>query len=504
MSVLVDTTLGSFTVDLFTESAPIASRNFLKLCKLKAYHGTLFFNVQSGYIAQGGDPTGTGRGGASVFSLLHGAQASGGFEPEVRPHLRHSRRGTLSYVPGPDGRNGSQFLVTLRDKCPSLDDRYTIFGTIADEAWPASLAAIDAALCDDAGRPFVDVRIRHTHVLVDPFDDPRGLADLVPPASPLWTCPPSESVAPRLAPEEAAAIAAEAAAIASGRVLTAEELAGRKEARAAQDASSRAVLLEMVGDLPSADAKPPETALFVCKLNPITTSKDLETIFSRFGEISQCDIVRDDKTGASLCYGFVNFQTRAAAETAYLKMDNVLIDDRRIRVDFSQSVAGHWNAFARKRLSLGASSSANAAPPSVSRRAPIPHAAGGGANGSALMASVMSQIHSRLGAIAAASQSAALPPQMHAAVAPPGTSHIVRGSDDRREQGCDRRSRSRSRSRDRHRERRRHHERRSRSPARDDHRERRSRSRSHDRHRHHRRRHHRSRSRSATPHAPTR
>lgn len=85
--------------------------------------------------------------------------------------------------------------------------------------------------------------------------------------------------------------------------------------------------------------KPPENVLFVCKLNPVTNDEDLETIFSRFGEIISCNIVRDKKTGDSLCYAFIEYENKEDAEQAFFKMDNVLIDDRRIHVDFSQSVA---------------------------------------------------------------------------------------------------------------------------------------------------------------------
>lgn len=56
-------------------------------------------------------------------------------------------------------------------------------------------------------------------------------------------------------------------------------------ARRARDASSRAITLEILGDISSADIAPPENVLFVCKLNPITEEEDLELIFSRFGPI---------------------------------------------------------------------------------------------------------------------------------------------------------------------------------------------------------------------------
>lgn len=59
-----------------------------------------------------------------------------------------------------------------------------------------------------------------------------------------------------------------------------------------REAQNRAVVLEMIGDLPEADAKPPSNMLFLCKLNPVTTEEDLEIIFSRFGTVTSCDIIR--------------------------------------------------------------------------------------------------------------------------------------------------------------------------------------------------------------------
>ena len=102
--------------------------------------------------------------------------------------------------------------------------------------------------------------------------------------------------------------------------------------------------------MPDANVKPPDNILFVCKLNPVTTSEDLELIFSRFGEIKRyyplnihllqsCEVVRDWKTGDSLQYAFIEFVNPEDCEEAYFKMDNVLVDDRRIHVDFSQSVS---------------------------------------------------------------------------------------------------------------------------------------------------------------------
>ena len=73
-------------------------------------------------------------------------------------------------------------------------------------------------------------------------------------------------------------------------VVSAEEAERRRK-----DASAAALTLEIVGDLPHADIRPPENVLFVCKLNPVTKSEDLELIFSRFGRINSCEVIKDKK-----------------------------------------------------------------------------------------------------------------------------------------------------------------------------------------------------------------
>ncbi len=105
----------------------------------------------------------------------------------------------------------------------------------------------------------------------------------------------------------------------------------------------------MVGDLPFAEIRPPENILFVCKLNPVTRSEDLELIFSRFGRIMSCEVIKDKKTGDSLQYAFIEFDKKDDAERAYFKMQNVLVDDRRIWVDFSQSVSRLHGDWVKKR-----------------------------------------------------------------------------------------------------------------------------------------------------------
>lgn len=121
----------------------------------------------------------------------------------------------------------------------------------------------------------MDIRILHTIILDDPYDDPKGL--VVPDSSPVRVVP-EEEVVPR--------------------GLTKEDLADKTEGKSLQEiekekrraeAQSNAVLLEMLGDLPDADVKPPENVLFVCQLNPVTEDEDLKMIFFRFG-VKSCEV----------------------------------------------------------------------------------------------------------------------------------------------------------------------------------------------------------------------
>ncbi|CDY30664.1 BnaC06g10280D [Brassica napus] len=70
MSVIIGTTVGDLLIDLFIEKCPKTCLNFLKLCKIKYYHNSLFHTVNKDSIAVTGDPTGTGTGGDSIFQVL--------------------------------------------------------------------------------------------------------------------------------------------------------------------------------------------------------------------------------------------------------------------------------------------------------------------------------------------------------------------------------------------------------------------------------------------------
>lgn len=248
----------------------------------------------------------------------------------------------MATAPSPDDPDeryaGSQFIITLANDIDHLDKKAAVFGQVV-EGFDV-LEKINAAFVDDKGRPLKDIRILHTVVLDDPYDDPEGLVE--PPESPV----PS------------------AAQLATVRVGYDETLEEEKDPEALEkvrrerEARAQALTLEMVGDLPFAEVAPPENILFVCKLNPVTQDDDLELIFSRFGKIISCEIIRDKKTGDSLQYAFIEYSDQKECEQAYFKMDGVLIDDHRIHVDFSQSVskiADDWrdNTNMKRRRAAG-------------------------------------------------------------------------------------------------------------------------------------------------------
>ncbi|KAE8813724.1 Peptidyl-prolyl cis-trans isomerase-like protein 4 [Hordeum vulgare] len=138
--------------------------------KMKYYNGCLFHKVEKDFLAQSGDPTGTGSGGDSVYKFLYGDQARF-FNDEIRPELRHSKTGTIAMASAGENCNASQFYITLRDDVDYLDDKHTVLGTVAEGL--------------DTLTKIMKLMIKYTYILDDPFDYPPQLAELIPENSPL-------------------------------------------------------------------------------------------------------------------------------------------------------------------------------------------------------------------------------------------------------------------------------------------------------------------------------
>ena len=111
---------GKFKIELFAKEAPQTVNNFVFLAKDGFYDGTSFHRVIPGFMAQGGDPTGTGTGGPGYR-----------FADEFSPLRRHSKAGMLSMANAGPGTNGSQFFITF-GPTPHLDDKHTVFGEVVE------------------------------------------------------------------------------------------------------------------------------------------------------------------------------------------------------------------------------------------------------------------------------------------------------------------------------------------------------------------------------------
>jgi cyclophilin family peptidyl-prolyl cis-trans isomerase len=115
-----DTSLGNFTIELFEQQAPKTVANFAKLAGENFYDGVIFHRVIDGFMIQGGDPTGTGRGGPGYT-----------FADEFHAQLKHNSEGILSMANAGPNTNGSQFFITLAPT-PHLDGKHTVFGKVSE------------------------------------------------------------------------------------------------------------------------------------------------------------------------------------------------------------------------------------------------------------------------------------------------------------------------------------------------------------------------------------
>jgi len=118
---VIKTNMGTIEIELFAKETPKTVENFVKHANEGYYNGIIFHRVIDKFMIQGGDPTGTGRGGESIWGEP--------FEDEIVPALKHSEPGILSMANAGPNTNGSQFFITLV-ATPWLDGKHTIFGKV--------------------------------------------------------------------------------------------------------------------------------------------------------------------------------------------------------------------------------------------------------------------------------------------------------------------------------------------------------------------------------------
>jgi len=115
----ISTDKGYIILELYADKTPKTVNNFVFLVREGYYDGTIFHRVITDFMAQGGDPTGTGRGGPGYR-----------FSDEFNPSLKHDRPGILSMANAGPNTNGSQFFIT-HVPTPHLNGKHTVFGQIA-------------------------------------------------------------------------------------------------------------------------------------------------------------------------------------------------------------------------------------------------------------------------------------------------------------------------------------------------------------------------------------
>uniref|UniRef100_A0A6B2LMM2 Peptidyl-prolyl cis-trans isomerase n=1 Tax=Arcella intermedia TaxID=1963864 RepID=A0A6B2LMM2_9EUKA len=145
---MLETTMGPIVLELYWDHSPKAAKNFYQLAKEGYYTNTIFHRIIKDFVVQGGDPTGTGRGGASIYGET--------FEDEITPELKHTGAGILSMANSGPNTNGSQFFITLAP-CPWLDGKHTIFGRV--HSGMQVVKRMGLAQTNPHNRPLEDIRI---------------------------------------------------------------------------------------------------------------------------------------------------------------------------------------------------------------------------------------------------------------------------------------------------------------------------------------------------------
>jgi len=151
--VLLTTNYGPITIALYKDQVPKTTRNFATLCATHKYDNVIFHRIIPGFMIQGGDPTGTGMGGKSIYG--------GKFEDEFDSSLVHSAKGVLSMANSGPNTNGSQFFITL-GPTPHLNGKHTVFGQVVDGM--EVVDAIGSVRTGEQDRPVKDVMILKSEV----------------------------------------------------------------------------------------------------------------------------------------------------------------------------------------------------------------------------------------------------------------------------------------------------------------------------------------------------
>ncbi len=152
--VLLHTNMGDIVLEIRPDIAPLAAENFLTHVKKGYYDGTIFHRVIEDFMIQGGDPTGTGRGGESIWGRP--------FKDEFAPNVVFDKPGILAMANAGPGTNRSQFFITTVPT-PWLNGRHTIFGYV--KKGMGVVVKISETGVDRYNRPVREVKILKAKVI---------------------------------------------------------------------------------------------------------------------------------------------------------------------------------------------------------------------------------------------------------------------------------------------------------------------------------------------------
>ncbi len=152
--VTLHTNHGDITLEVFADKVPKTAKNFVELAKKGYYDGTIFHRVITDFMIQGGDPTGTGRGGESIYGER--------FEDEFHPDLSH-KKGYISMANAGPNSNGSQFFIVHAQETSWLDGKHSVFGQVVTGMEVVDTIAL--VQTDSGDRPFKKIEIAKTTVI---------------------------------------------------------------------------------------------------------------------------------------------------------------------------------------------------------------------------------------------------------------------------------------------------------------------------------------------------
>mmetsp|Transcript_103347 Transcript_103347/g.287724 ORF Transcript_103347/g.287724 Transcript_103347/m.287724 type:complete len:545 (+) Transcript_103347:119-1753(+) len=166
--VRIITSEGMLNLELHTDIVPRTTDNFLRLCEKEFYDNTPFHRLIRNFMIQGGDPTGTGKGGQSAFQGGHA------FKDEFDSRLVHQGPGVVSMANNGKNTNRSQFFISLKS-CQHLDNRHSVFGRVVGGL--KLLEVFNNWETDDKDKPKKEIKLIRTEVFKNPFKEAAAEAE---------------------------------------------------------------------------------------------------------------------------------------------------------------------------------------------------------------------------------------------------------------------------------------------------------------------------------------